>query len=257
MKVAAVQHDIVWEDAEATRAHVAPLIASAASSGARLVLLTEMFPVGFTMDAARVAEPVDGPSTEFLVTQAALHDVWLGGSLPEASPDGELPANQFVLASPTGSVSRYAKRHPFSFGGEHEHYRAGSSTITVDVDGVRVTPFVCYDLRFADVFWDVAADTDLYVVVANWPDARRHHWQALLLARAIENQAYVAGVNRVGTGGGLTYAGDSVIVDPMGTVLAHAGATESVICAEVDPAVVTDVRARFPFLADRGGPLEP
>jgi predicted amidohydrolase len=164
---------------------------------------------------------------------------------------GAKPVNRFLLAGPDGSLVTYDKIHPFSYAGEHEHFAAGQERITVDIDGVRVTPFVCYDLRFADEFWAMAAGTDCYVVVANWPAARRVHWQALLAARAIENQAYVVGVNRVGEGGGVRYAGDSRIVDPSGDVLAAASGIETILLADVDPAVVAETRARYPFLADR------
>ena len=123
--------------------------------------------------------------------------------------------------------------------------------MTVDVDGLRVSPLVCYDLRFADASWPLAAATDLYVYVASWPAPRRHHWRSLLVARAIENQAYVVGVNRVGSGGGLDYAGDSMAVDPMGEVLVDAGSGEAVVVVDVDPGRVEQVRAELPFLADR------
>jgi predicted amidohydrolase len=111
--------------------------------------------------------------------------------------------------------------------------------------------FVCYDLRFADEMWALAHDTDCYVLVANWPESRRHHWRTLLVARAIENQAYVVGVNRVGEGDGIAYVGDSRIVDPSGEILASAARTEALVVADVDPAEVARVRERFPFLADR------
>jgi predicted amidohydrolase len=251
VKVAAIQHDIVWEDPPATFAHVAPMIAEAAEAGARLVLLTEMFSTGFSMETDRIAEPVDGPSTQLLRGQAAEHGVWVGASVPER-PEGEpLPYNTFVLAAPDGTVHRYAKIHPFSYAREHERFAAGTDHVTVDVEGLRCSLFVCYDLRFADEFWALAHTTDCYLVVANWPASRREHWRALLVARAIENQAYVVGVNRVGRGGGLDYAGDSRIVDPLGEVLAEAGDVETVLLAEVDPARVEEVRAKFPFLADR------
>jgi predicted amidohydrolase len=253
MKVAAIQHDIVWEDREATFTRVAPSIAYAADGGARLILLTEMFSVGFTMAAERVAEPADGPSTEFLAKHAQATGAWVGASIPAYWPSTERPSNVFTIASPAGDVERYAKIHPFSYAGEHEHYSAGTAIVTLSIDGVNVTPFVCYDLRFADVFWDVALDTDLYVVVANWPAARRHHWTTLLRARAIENQAYVVGVNRVGAGDGIDYAGDSRMVDPMGEVLAGAAGVETTLAADVDPAVVAATRERFPFLRDRRG----
>jgi predicted amidohydrolase len=256
MKVAAVQHDIEWEDPPANHAHLAPLIGEAAAAGARLVVLSEMFATGFSMAAARIAEAEDGPTTRFLVTQATEHGVWVCGSLPEHTPGFDRPTNRFVLAGPDGTVHRYSKVHPFSYADEHEHYAAGTERITVDVEGVRVTPFVCYDLRFGDSFWAEAETTDCYVVVANWPAARRHHWRTLLTARAIENQAYVVGVNRVGTGDGIDYAGDSCIIDPLGQPRAEAPSVETTLFAEVDPDVVRDVRSRFPFLVDRTSAAE-
>lgn len=251
MKVAGVQHDVVWEDRAATLARLEPQLAAAAGLGARLVVLTEMFPVGFSMEPERMAEPEDGPSTGFLRSQAAALGVWLAGSVPVLPAGGGRPVNRFLLAGPYGELEHYDKLHPFTYSGEHEHYAAGPQRVTFVVEGVRVTPFVCYDLRFADEFWAEAPGTDCYVVVANWPAARRAHWQALLLARAIENQAYVVGVNRVGEGGGLTYAGDSRIVDPLGEVLAAGSGGETIILADVDPAVVAETRRRYPFLADR------
>ena len=250
MRVAAIQHDIVWEDRDATLAHVAPLVASAADEGARLIVLPEMFAVGFSMAPERVAEPADGPTSSWLQEQAARHDVWIGGSIPEQRAGGR-PRNVLVLAAPDGTTHRYAKIHPFTYSGEHEHYDAGDTLVTVDVDGLRVSLFVCYDLRFADEFWALAPATDLYVVPANWPAKRGHHWRSLLVARAIENQAYVLGCNRVGSGDGLPYAGDSCVIDPVGETLASASEGEAVVTAEVDPAVVAATRERFPFLTDR------
>jgi predicted amidohydrolase len=252
VKVAAVQHDICWEEPAATTEHLTPMIAGAAGTGARLVVLTEMYSTGFTMAPDRVAEPPDGPSSAFLVDQATRHGVWLAASVPTIDPALPRPVNRLVLAGPDGRQHRYDKIHPFSYGGEHEHYAAGTSFLTVDVEGLRVSCFVCYDLRFADEFWALAGDTDCYVVVANWPAARRHHWRSLLTARAIENQAYMVGVNRVGAdGNGVAHAGDSMIVDPLGEALATGAGSEAILVAEVDATVVAGVRARFPFLADR------
>jgi len=256
IKVAAVQHDIVWEDRDANFARLGPRIAEAAAAGARLVLLAELYSTGFSLETARLAEPVDGPSTRFLADQAAEHGVWVGGSLPVRAPGGALPYNRFVLAGPEGERHHYDKRHPFSYGKEDEHYAAGHGLVTVVVDGVRVSLFVCYDLRFADAFWGLAGDPDCYAVVANWPAARRHHWRTLLAARAIENQAYVVGVNRVGAGGGLDHAGDSAIIGPFGEELAVAADTgdvgeEQTLLATVDAAHVAAIRARYPFLPDR------
>jgi predicted amidohydrolase len=252
LKVAAIQHDIVWEDPAANFARLAPRIADAAAEGARLAVLTEMYSTGFSMHTERTAEPVDGPSARFLVDQAAAHGMWVCGSVPEVHQGDDRPANTLVLAAPDGAVHRYRKLHPFSYGGEHEKYAAGDRLVTVDVEGVRCSLFVCYDLRFADEFWALAHETDCYVVVANWPAARREHWRTLLRARAIENQAYVVGVNRVGRGGKLDYAGDSAVIGPFGEELAEvAGAVESTLYADVDAAHVVDVRAKYPFLPDR------
>ena len=251
MKVAAIQHDIVWEDPAANHERLAPMIGAAAAAGARLAVLSEMYSTGFSMATDRIAEPPGGASERFLVDQAAAHDLWLCASIPQRPAGRDKPVNQCLVVSPAGVVHRYAKIHPFSYAGEHERFDAGTDIVTVDVDGLRVTPFVCYDLRFADEFWGVAAMTDLYVVPANWPATRRLHWQALLQARAIENQAYVVGVNRVGTGGKLDYAGDSRIIDPLGEVLAAGAGTEVLLVADLEPGVVADTRARFPFMADR------
>lgn len=251
MKVAVVQHDIVWEDKEANFARLAPMVAGAAATGARLVVLSETFSTGFSMRVDRTAEPEGGPSSRFLAEQAAAHGVWVCGSIPEVRPGDERPHNTLVLAGPGGEVHRYRKIHRFAYGGEDTVFEAGDERVTVEVEGLRLSLFVCYDLRFADVFWSAATATDCYVVVANWPEARRHHWTALLQARAIENQAYVVGCNRVGEGGGLRYTGDSRIVDPLGRILAAGAEGETLLLADVDPAVVADTRARLPFLQDR------
>ena len=156
-----------------------------------------------------------------------------------------------ILAGPEGAVTRYAKIHPFTFGGEDKVYTGGDRIVTVTVEGVRVTPFVCYDLRFPEPFRLAAEDTDLFALVANWPEARREHWRTLLRARAIENLCYVAGVNRVGDGGKLHYAGDSAVISPWGEVLAEGSDKESVLVCDVEPAAVRDARERFPVLRDR------
>jgi predicted amidohydrolase len=250
MKVAAIQHDIDWEDGPATRKRVTPLIAQAVAAGARLIALTEMYATGFSMRPDRVAEGEGGPNEQFLVDQARLHSCWLVGSIAQRSDDGR-PRNVAVLAAPDGTVHRYAKIHPFSYAGEHERYDAGSEFLTVDVEGVNVSVFICYDLRFADEFWALAHDTDLYVVVANWPAPRREHWRTLLRARAIENQAYVLGVNRVGAVKELDHVGDSAIIDPLGRTLAEASIGEAVLVAEITPQLLREIRETLPFLRDR------
>jgi len=260
MKVSVVQHDIAWENGPATRDRLRPLVGQAAAAGARLVALTEMYATGFSMATERITEETGGPNEAFCVEQAREHGVWLAASVSQREPASGAggqhgtgrPRNVGLLVSPAGEVHRYAKIHPFSYADEHKHYEAGESTLTVDVEGVRVSLLICYDLRFADTFWGLAGGTDCYLVVANWPEARREHWRSLLVARAIENQAYVVGANRVGTAPkGLAYSGDSRFVDPLGVVLAEASYVETVLTADIDPARVAQVRRDLPFLADR------
>lgn len=251
MKIAALQLDIAWEDPAANFARARPHVAAAAAAGARLVVLPEMFACGFSMATERIREPEDGPSAGFLAEQARQHGLWICGSVPELPAGAERPYNTLILADPRGRLTRYRKIHPFTFAREHEHYAAGSERVTVDIEGLRCSLFVCYDLRFADEFWALAGQTDAYVVVANWPERRRRHWTTLLQARAIENQAYVVGVNRVGHGNGLDYSGDSMIVDPWGERLATAAGAETLLLADLRPEVVRDAREKFPVLKDR------
>ncbi|ACY15054.1 carbon-nitrogen family hydrolase [Haliangium ochraceum] len=252
MKIAALQTDIVWEDPDENFARLRPLIAQARAAGAELVVLPEMFAHGFSMDSQRIREPADGPSARFLADTAREHGLWLCGSFPEHAGGADpRPHNTLLLCAPDGAEHRYRKIHPFSLAGEHEHYQAGRELVTVRVDDLRVSFFICYDLRFADEFWAAAHDTDAYVVVANWPERRRAHWSTLLRARAIENQAYVVGVNRVGEGGGLAYSGDSAVIDPWGEILVEAKKDPSMLLAELDPGRVADARTKLPFLRDR------
>lgn len=248
MRVALVQFAIAWEDVAENHRRVAERLSRAADQGAKLVLLPEMFPTGFSMDASRIAQAPGGPTETFLREQAAERGTWIIGSLPESGESA--PRNTALVVSPKGEVVRYSKIHPFTYAGEHRHYAAGDRVVTVAIEGVRVTPFVCYDLRFPEPFRFAAKETDLFAVVANWPDARREHWRTLLRARAIENLAYVAGVNRVGEGGKLRYTGDSALVDPWGETVLEADDADRVLVADVDPARVAEARAKFPVLDD-------
>ncbi len=254
MRIAGLQLDLAWEDPARNHHKAREWVACAARAGAQLVVLPEMFASGFSMDTAKVAEPHDGPSTALLLELARTHEVHVCGSIAQRAvgDDGaQRPFNTLVLASPQGELHRYRKIHPFTFAKEHEYYAAGESYLTVSIHGVRVTFFVCYDLRFADEFWLTAEQTDLYVIPANWPERRRLHWSTLLRARAIENQAYVLGVNRVGEGSGLTYAGDSAIYGPWGETLMESSMAEGLLLADIDPAKVAHARTTLPVLPDR------
>ena len=247
--VAGLQMDSAWEDPAENFRRADAVAERARRSGAKLLVLPEMFSTGFTMAAERAAAAGD-LTRRFLEDLARRHGAWVLGGYVE--PGRAKPFNACVLVGPDGGeVLVYRKIHPFSLAGEDQHYAAGEAVGTAEVEGVRVTPFICYDLRFPEPFRAVAEATDLFVVVANWPVARRSAWQTLLRARAIENQAYVLGVNRVGEGDGLAYAGDTALVDPLGETVEAGGEREAAVVGPVDAGQVAAIRGRFGFLADR------
>ena len=252
MRVALLQMDLAWEDWQANHARAAKLLKRAADSGADLALLPEMFATGFSMDGARIAQPPGGPTERWLQGMARGLGLHLIAGLAETGFPGGLPVNNALLVTPDGDVARYTKLHPFSFSGEDEHYAPGTKVVTWEVAGVRVTPQVCYDLRFPEPFRLAADATDAFVVIANWPERRRAHWQTLLRARAIENLCYVLGVNRVGEdGNGVSHLGDSAGISPWGETLVSAAGAETVLLVDVDPKEVAEARAKFPALRDR------
>jgi predicted amidohydrolase len=255
MQLIGVQLNTVWEDKAASHQRVRDLLAKVKVRPGAMIVLSEFFATGFSNDIAAVAEPPDGESHAFLAELAQRTKAHVLGGVVTPAP-GPAPGgrgrNQCVVCDPTGNeVARYGKVFPFTFGGEKEHYDAGDELVMFQVGKLNVAPFICYDLRFPEVFRRMAKQgAQLYTVIANWPGARREHWTTLLRARAIENQAYVIGVNRCGTDPHHDYTGDSMIIDPRGTVLADAASFESVIVADVDPTSLDDYRRQFPALDD-------
>ena len=249
LRVALGEYDIGWQEPDASLDRAAVCVSRAASTGARLVVLPEMCTTGFTMEPERWAESLDGPSFARLSTMAAVNDVWVMAGVAMRTDTGY--SNVAAVFNPEGSlVVTYAKQRLFSFAGEDEHYLAGVVPAVIEIEGVRVSPFICYDLRFPELFRAAAPWSDLIVVIANWPAARRPHWDALLPARAIENLTYVAGVNRTGSGGGLHYDGGSTAYDPWGLPVAQRTAVASPTIVDVSAARVSSIRAKYPFLDD-------
>lgn len=250
MQVAAVQHDIRWHEPAATLREVEPLVAEAASRGARLVVLPEMFATGFSMEVDRVVAMADEIRAG-AVAMARAHGVYLAAGWAEAG--ARRPRNVCRILAPDGSeLGCYAKVHPFSMAGESRHYEAGEELVTVELEGVRVTPLICYDLRFPELFRAAASATDLFVVPANWPAPRIHAWSTLLAARAMDAQAWVLGVNRVGAdASGMAHPGGSALVAPDGRPLAVADDGTAVLVGEIRVDDVRAARDRYPFLADR------
>ena len=250
LRVAGVQAPLVWQDPEANFAYFERALARIGE--ADLVLLPEMFSTGFTMTPAEVGPEVGETSLAFLLRMARQYEACFGGSCVFHMGEGRY-VNRFFIAYPDGKAAHYDKRHRFAMAGEHEAYSPGDEQpVMVEVRGWRVLLQVCYDLRFP-VFSRNQTDEpyDIIAYVANWPAPRRSHWRTLLQARAIENQSYVVGVNRVGQDdNALAYVGDSLIVGPAGEVLADARDAESVIAGELHAGRVAHLREKLPFLRD-------
>jgi predicted amidohydrolase len=251
MQVVALQTDTAWEDREANLAAVERMLADAKPSAGALVVLPEMFASGFSMNVSGIAESAGGPSEQFLSQQARRYGIHLMAGLVTRAADGR-GLNQSVTFGPEGGeLARYSKIHPFTFAGEPEHYASGERIVTLPIGEATVAPFICYDLRFPEVFRHaVHRGAQVLVVIANFPARRAADWTTLLIARAIENQAYVVGVNRCGDDPNEAYSGGSIILDPRGKVMAAADDQPQALCAELDLAELSRFRQRFPALAD-------
>lgn len=251
MRIYGCQFDLVWENPAANLAKARALLQAARPEKGALVVLPELFATGFTMNAGALAELPGGSTEQGLSALARDFQVTLLGGVLGRMPGGR-PRNLAVAFSPAGhELARYAKMQPFSPGGESEHYEAGDKAVLFPWAGFQVAPFICYDLRFPELFRPAVREgVQLFAVMANWPVARIEHWTALLRARAIENQAYVVGVNRCGTDPKLTYNGRSLIVAPSGDILAQAGEGETVLQADVELPQLLEYRKALPFLAD-------
>lgn len=252
MKILCCQTEIVWENKPANFAAVRKMLERAAPPPRSLVLLPEMFGTGFSMNVPAIAETPLAETVDFLRDTAQSLSIYLLAGLVTAGKDGR-GRNQAVVVSPEGKeIARYSKMQPFSLGGEMKHYTPGDDVVLFSWEGIQVAPFVCYDLRFPELFRAaVRKGAELFAVIANWPVMRIHHWTILLKARAIENQACVAGVNRCGDDPKLRYNGRSLIVNHHGDVVAEAGDRTQIIAGEIDAADLRNWREEFPALKDQ------
>ena len=246
MRVTLVQSHIHWHDPQKNREHFAERLGLIADSD--MIVLPEMFNTGFSMDSSNQAEASDGASVDWLATMAATKGSTICGSL--MLQDETRYVNRFISVDSTGSQTTYDKRHLFRMAGEHEHFSPGQNRVVYNTAGWRCLPQVCYDLRFP-VFSRNQDDYDVLIYVANWPAARREHWKALLRARAIENQAFVVGVNRIGTdGNNVNYAGDSAVFDFNGEPLLELGDRHTSETVSLDLTALKEYRERFPAWRD-------
>lgn len=246
MRVCGVQFDVAWEDQPANCARIGGLLEEHRPQAGSLVVLPEMCATGFTMDPSAGAA---GPATlKAFAELARRHSIHLVAGMARRNPD----ANEAVVFGPDGGErTRYRKQRAFTMSGEDAAYPAGEGFVTFDWNGCRVAPFICYDLRFPELFRPAAAaGAELIVVIASWPSRRIAHWMKLLQARAIENQCHVIGVNRTGDDPHNRHNGHSLIIDAMGEIVADAGEGETVIHADIDLAAQREMRERLPFLKD-------
>ena len=254
LRICLVQMDLAWENPDQNRSHAANLLRDQAGKH-DLIILPEMFTTGFSMNPKKLAESAGDPDTlAWMQFHAAkLGAIVVGSFIIEEN--GKY-YNRLMVVGQEGLVVKYDKRHLFRMSGEHEVYTAGDELPVFSLNGWRICPMVCYDLRFP--VWSRNGMNpegrmwyDLLLYVANWPERRVAHWKALLQARAIENQVWVAGVNRVGQDGNdIVYSGDSMIIDALGTIVAHEVGKEGLLTATLEWEALADYRERFPAWAD-------
>ena len=221
----------------------------AADCGARLVVFPELSLTGFTTNAS-LAEPPDGDTVSFFSRLTG--DLGVAAAFGFACHTETGITNRLCIADKGFITAKYDKIHPFSYGGECAVYSGGNSLTTIRVGDITAGLSICYDLRFPEIYQAMSGECRLLIVAANWPDSRAYHWDTLLKARAIENQCFVAGCNRCGSGDGLHYSGGSIICSPTGEVISSAEPyTEQLIFAEIDSEEVGRVRSVFPLKKDR------
>lgn len=258
MRAHLLQMDITWEDRPANFAKAERLLENADPSPGDLVLLPEMFDTGFSFNTDKTGD-AKGETFTFLQRLAQDYGVTVQGARTVHECHCALAENRAPVFGADGApLVEYAKIHPFTYGREPEFFQGGRDVVTYAWKGgaggehaLTVCPAICYDLRFPELFRiGLARGAEVFALGASWPQARQHHWRALLVARAIENQAFVLGVNRTGRDPTLTYAGGSIALDPKGEVLGELGAEEGVLSVVVDPAVLREWRGKFPAWRD-------
>ncbi|MCI0389184.1 MAG: carbon-nitrogen family hydrolase [Acidobacteria bacterium] len=251
MQVIGLQIDSVWENKAASHDKVLALLDKAKPQAGALVVLPEMFATGFSMNVTAIHDEAR-ETQDFLSRTAAERKIYLMGGVVMKDKTTGRGRNEAVVYSPEGrEVARYCKLQPFTLGGESEHYVVGERVCLFELEGFTVAPFICYDLRFPEHFRAASArGANLIVVIASWPALRIDHWVTLLKARAIENLAYVVGVNRCGQDPKHDHSGRSCVYDPHGRALADAGSEEGWIEAQLELQPLLDWRRNFPALGD-------
>ena len=253
LHISLIQSALVWEDKEANLELFAEKIRSI-EQPTEIIVLPEMFNTGFSMQPEKFAETMEGPTIDWMRRLSAEKRAILTGSL--IIEEAGKYYNRLIWMLPNGSLGYYDKRHLFAFAGEDQHYHPGNKRLIASVKGWKINLQICYDLRFP--VWarqqlndDVEKEYDVLLYVANWPEKRNHAWKTLLTARAIENQCFTIGVNRVGLDGhNIAHSGDSMVVGPLGEILYHCAYEEDIFHITLQKEEVNNTRAHFPFWKD-------
>lgn len=268
MKIALAQTDIIWEDKKANLEMAEAFVKRAAEEKVDLILFPEMSLTGFTMNVEALGEYYETSSKnmnndnshwnfnntlEAIKQLSIKYSMNIGIGYIEKELEAPKGKNKYAVISKVGEIiSNYTKIHPFTFGTESKYYCGGDKISYFNIDDFKLSTFICYDLRFPEIFQIASREAELITVAANWPKARINHWVDLLKARAIENQCYIAGVNRVGHGAGIEYNGNSLIIDPLGNVIGNClEGVEGLIIAELDVDLVHNLRKDFSLKKDR------
>lgn len=255
LTVTIIQTNLFWENKNANLRMLEDKINSIPEH-AEIVVLPEMFSTGFSMNPQELAETMEGETVQWMKEVSAKNRIVLTGSL--IIKENEHYFNRLIWMLPNGQYGHYDKKHLFGFAGEHEQYHSGNKRLIASVKGWKINLQVCYDLRFP--VWarqqlvsqdGKVPEYDVLLYVANWPERRSHAWKTLLCARAIENQAFVIGVNRVGKDGkDIYHSGNSMVVDPLGEVLYHVADDEDIFTITLEKESLENARSKFPFWKD-------
>jgi predicted amidohydrolase len=255
LKVALMQMNVAWESAEENHVHAANFLEKATSEGCDVAVLPEMFTTGFTMNLSAlegVTDPSEGNTAQFLSGLAKRFGIYIIAGFAVRPAGGEKGLNLAQVYNREGHlIATYTKNRLFPLLEEENYFEAGKGSVVFDLDDMPSSVFICFDLRFPELFRAVTGEALAVFVIANWPSSRQEHWESLLKARAIENQCYVAGLNRTGVdGNGIGYSGSSLVYGPMGELLCRAGEGEEILITHIDAEMATNVRRQYPFLKD-------
>lgn len=252
MKIGLIQNNILWENKQFNLSSSKDFFKNAKDLNIDLLLFPELSFTGFTMDIENLKE-FDFSTIDYIASLCKTYSINAGIGYIQGILNDKKANNNYAIISSSGKIlCNYTKIHPFSHGSESNYYKGGNEITFTQIDDITLCPFICYDLRFPEIFQIASKRCQLITVAANWPNARKEHWITLLKSRAIENQCYIAGINRIGIGNNIAYTGNSMVIDPLGKIIASSeDNVEDIIVADIDKNLVNTIRSSFNVKADR------